>query len=148
MAHHDLAIVQPSIKHDHQPAGRKFKMNIISTRNVIAAATVAVIAGLAFTAPTASAATYDNLNKCHFATKERVIKCCETIIRKKGKPWWFVETNSNCNTAAVCRRKVTVTHVSKPRCYVQVKFPEAKGAKPELAPPAGGQPNNIAGGKV
>jgi hypothetical protein len=126
-------------------------MNAFAPRNLIAAAAIAVVAGIAFTSSSASAATYDNLNKCHFATKEKVIKCCETIIRKKGRPLWFRETSSNCSTVVVCRRSTAITHVAKPRCYVQRKFPESKSVTaPVNTPPQRDEPNNnpnIAGGK-
>lgn len=94
-------------------------MNTFNSRNILAAAAVSIIAGLAFNTSSVSAASYDNLNKCHFATKEKVIKCCETIVRKKGMPRWIIETGNSCRTIVVCKRSRAVTHVAKNRCFIQ-----------------------------
>jgi hypothetical protein len=89
----------------------------------LAVATFVGLSAFAMSSLQAKAGVMEDLGKCRFYTKEKVIACCNRIIKfEKKRPYWMIETESSCQTAAYCvPKKYGRTYLGKPRCYIEVK---------------------------
>jgi hypothetical protein len=96
----------------------------------LVAATFVGLSAFSMSSLSANASMMEDLGKCRFFTKEKVVACCNRIIRlEKKRPYWMIETESSCQTAATCvPKKYGRTYLGKPRCYVEVKHKDGGGA--------------------
>ncbi len=86
-------------------------------------ATLFGLGALGFSSFSAQAGATADLGKCRAFTKEKVVSCCNHIIKFEKKPMWMLETESSCQSVVKCAPKKTpATYVAKPRCYVEVQF--------------------------
>jgi hypothetical protein len=87
------------------------------------AATFVGLSAFAMSSLSAQAGMTEDLGKCRFYEKEKVIACCNRIIHYgKKRPLWMMESESSCQTAAYCvPKKYGRTYLGKPRCYIQVR---------------------------
>jgi hypothetical protein len=77
--------------------------NLINVRTIAAASAFAAISAMAVVAQTGTASA-KNVLSCDGTSRRSVIECCETLVQKKGLPYWMVREGRNCQTATVvCR---------------------------------------------
>jgi hypothetical protein len=117
---------------------------------------IALAAGMFFMAATGffatvSEASTGNVLNCKGNSRDKVVDCCQQIVRKK-KPVWMVEARQSCGTAAVCSAKsikgTSITHVTKPKkvlvCSIAMSDKPDKPDKPDTPdkPDKPDNPNN------
>lgn len=103
----------------------------VSTKTFTLAAVVA-LGALAFSGFSANASTTNDLRLCHANSKQRFVKCCETVISHQGKPFWFVENNSSCQTVVVCKKsKQPLSFVAMVpyRCNLSIPHSDGQGGQ-------------------
>jgi hypothetical protein len=106
------------------------------TRNFAFSLTAAaMVMGLAYAASgSAEASMTSRLQNCIYPNKNRVISCCQQVIKRK-KPFWMMESGASCASAAVCSTKKVIdtsaiTHVAYKKvkvCSIQVMTPPPGG---------------------
>jgi len=94
-----------------------------------------------------SSAEAASVSSCQGATATKVVSCCEQLVRKNGRPFWMIQSGTNCHEAAVCRgrkgRVIGIAALTVKRCYIQVvhKVKEGGGEKGDDKPSRG--PNSL-----
>jgi hypothetical protein len=88
--------------------------------------------GYALLASSAQASVTSELNKCRYDTKQKVIECCNRVLRDEDKPQWMLESNRNCRSAAVCFGQakgggspVAIAYVAakpKKKCFIKIQL--------------------------
>jgi hypothetical protein len=118
------------------------KMNI--TTKISAAVAVAAISA-AFIGFSSSANAAASLREtCHGSTRNAVERCCESWVRRNGKPMWMlVDAHAGCHNATSCRGggKSTlpgIAYVKMPKCYIDQTPPDIKGSPNNPPPPTRG----------
>jgi hypothetical protein len=102
------------------------------TLNILSLSTLALV-GAMFTLPAistdANASATSKLMRCQFLTKQKVVDCCQRVLRTEKKPYWLHDTGGSCSSAAVCvpgkPAKLALTHVAavkKPRCFIKMVY--------------------------
>lgn len=101
--------------------------NFNTTRSTLTITTLVGLSALCFSALSAHADVTGRLNQCRMSTKDRVVSCCEQILKHEKKPMWMVESHDTCRSVAVCvGKKYGITYSRKPKCFIQIKFPETR----------------------
>jgi len=121
----------------------------ISTK-ISAALTVAALSAAFMGYSTSANAATSLRDSCHGSTHNAVERCCESWVRRNGKPMWMlVDANAGCHNAASCRGggKSTlpgIAYVKMPKCFIEQNPPEIKSG-PNTPPPQtrGGLTNGI-----
>ena len=113
--------------------------NLFFSRKTLILAAFAVLGGLNFAAPQAQAGITDSLQRCNTNIKGRWIKCCETVIKRQGKPLWMLESQGSCSTSVVCSKKtrrinITLLAVRPVRCILRLPIRDNQGSQPILVP--------------
>jgi hypothetical protein len=124
LAQTNFAIFWPTIKHDRKPKERNMtKFN--STHKFTAAAAfgaAAIFSMLSF----GSNAEAASVSSCQATTAKKVVDCCEQMTKKKGRPFWMIQSGTNCHQAAVCRGKrgltIGIAAVAVKPCYIQAVY--------------------------
>ena len=104
--------------------------NIYVSYKTMAAAAVIAFGAVTFSSVSANASTTNDLRLCHANSKERFVKCCETVISRQKKPLWFVENNSSCSSIVVCRKSngpITYVAANPYRCNLQIPYNDNQG---------------------
>ena len=96
---------------------------------ITALAIAAVGIGLATSAP--ARASGNLMEKCqNNNSRYDVVKCCNTWIRQKGKPFWFGDAAS-CQSVVACVGKANVVGITavafKPKCQIVMPLPRGNG---------------------
>ena len=133
-SHLRFAIFTPSISHDRSTQKENTMTNIYVSYKTIAVAAVVAFGAIAFSSLSANASATGDLRLCHANSKQKFVKCCETVISHQGKPLWFVESNSSCKSVVVCRKILTKAPVSfvamEPyRCNLSIPQPGGQGGQ-------------------
>ena len=107
--------------------------NIYVSYKTVAMAAVVAFGAIAFSSIGANASTTNDLRLCHANSKERFVKCCETVISHKPKPLWFMEHNSSCQTVVACKRPsqsnlIFAAAVVPYRCNLQIPQNDNQGS--------------------
>ncbi len=105
----------------------------------IAVAAVVAFGAIAFSSLSANASATGDLRLCHANSKQKFVKCCETVIRREGKPLWFVENNSSCQTIVACKKSnapISFVAVNPYRCNLSIPQPGGQGGQ-NNPPPKG-----------
>lgn len=108
--------------------------NIYVSAKTVTLAAVVALGALAFSSFSANASTTNDLRLCHANSKQKFVKCCETVVRREGKPLWFVENNSSCQSIVVCKApqsKAPVSFVAAQpyRCNLSIPQPGGQGGQ-------------------
>lgn len=133
-SHLRFAIFTPSISHDRSTKQEKTMTNIFISSKTVALAAVVAFGAIAFSSLSANASSPSGLSQCKAYSKEKVVKCCETVIKQRGAPRWFLENNSSCSSAATCTSGgISLTHGETRRCYIRPELDnnQGKGHEPE-----------------
>ena len=110
--------------------------NLFFSRKTLILAAFAVLGGLNFAAPQAQAGITDSLQRCNTNIKGRWIKCCETVIKREGKPLWMLEAQGSCQTSVVCTRgssgvtRSLVVAMRPTRCVLLIPNENSQGTIP------------------
>jgi hypothetical protein len=80
----------------------------------MAIATVLCAAALSAGSANAAASKASFAN-CKNSNRSKVVRCCDDLVRKKGKPSWLAEFG-NCNKAVVCKSYSQAANF----CYLDV----------------------------
>jgi hypothetical protein len=123
----------PSIEQDRQHL--EVKMNKSTILAVSAASLSAALLSLSLLSAPANASTTSMLMNCKYNTKQKVIDCCQRILRKQPKPIWLEEGSSGCAAVAKCSKtgpSHSITYVPQ-RCYIQIPS-EGGGTGSERTP--------------
>jgi hypothetical protein len=99
--------------------------SILNTKTAIATAIIA-FGAFGISTLSAHAGSTASLAQCKAFTKEKVVKCCDTVIKQQGAPLWFREANMSCSSAVSCsgggggyqKSSYSVAMVSKYRCWI------------------------------
>jgi len=99
-------------------------MNI--TSKISAALAVAAISAAFMGYSTSANAGGNSLREtCVGNSHTAVEQCCNTWVRRHGRPMWMVDNNGSCSSAAACSSGggpnygvKTLALVKKPRCYI------------------------------
>jgi hypothetical protein len=103
--------------------------NFKVSRSTLAVATLLGLGALGFSSLSAHADVTGQLMQCKTFSKQKVISCCDRIIKYNKKPIWMIENNQSCHTAVKCiLKKPSITYVRKPLCYVDVNIPIGGGS--------------------
>ncbi len=110
--------------------------NIFFSRKTLILAAFAVLGGLNFAAPHAQAGITDSLQRCNTNVKGRWIKCCETVIKREGKPLWMLESQGSCQSSVVCtkgssRLSLTFVAMRPTRCVLRIPNENSQGSGPK-----------------
>jgi hypothetical protein len=88
------------------------------TFNILSLSTLALVGAL-FALPAissdANASATSQLKRCQFNTKQKVIDCCEHVLRTERKPFWIHDARGSCETLAVCTGKRSASR----KCWVR-----------------------------
>jgi hypothetical protein len=105
-----------------------FKTTIIATAFI-------ALGALSVSSLTAKADVTGSLSQCRAFTAEKVIRCCDQIIRTQGRPFWMLENNASCQTSVSCvsstprkGRVAALVIAPKKRCSIAVKFNSNNGS--------------------
>jgi hypothetical protein len=102
------------------------------TLNLLSLSTLALV-GAIFALPAissdANASATSQLMRCQFNTKQKVVDCCQRVLRDERKPQWMKEASGNCSSAAVCvpgkkqgRSPISfVAAKQKPKCFIKIR---------------------------
>lgn len=104
--------------------------NLFFSRKTLVIAAFAILGGINFAAPQAQAGVAESLRRCDGQTKRAFVNCCDTIIRKQGKPIWFTDTRSSCGSVVVCSRSNYIKAATKAqplRCYFRMPRRDNQG---------------------
>ena len=96
--------------------------------------TIAVLSGFAAAALLAQSheASAKNVTSCKGNSRQSVIDCCETLVKKRGYlPYWMKHAGKNCSSAAVCvpggkPQPATFAAPAKKKCYIKYFGPTEK----------------------
>ena len=122
--------------------------NINGSKVLIAA--LLGLGALGFSGISAKADVTSQLGHCQAFTKEKVVRCCDQILKIEKKPYWFTENHMTCGTAAVCDKRITlrdaapvglaevaqaapaeqalvITPKRKPSCFIVLNIPIGGG---------------------
>ena len=106
--------------------------NLFFSRKTLILAAFAVLGSLNFAAPQAHAGVAESLRRCEGQSKRAFVNCCDTIIRKQGKPLWFTETRSSCASVVVCTKSKHNQAAATPyRCYFVIPGNDNQGRGPK-----------------
>ncbi len=120
--------------------------NLNLSRSTLAVAALLGLGALGFSSLAAHADVTGRLGQCQAFTKEKVVRCCDQIVKSNNKPMWMLESRDSCQSAAVCVGKsystsLTSVSVRKPRCTIQIKYNDYQGTSKITAPKGRGQFN-------
>ena len=105
--------------------------NIYVSYKTVAVAAIVAFGTLAFSSLSATASTTNDLRNCHANSKQRFVKCCDTVIREQGKPLWYVETGSSCQSIVVCKKYPLSFVAAYPfPCNFQMPSDDNQGSNP------------------
>jgi hypothetical protein len=102
------------------------------TLNVLSLSSLALL-GAMFALPVissdANASATSQLMRCQFNTKQKVVDCCQRVLRDERKPQWMKATGGNCSSAAVCvpggrQGRAALSFASakpKPKCFIKIR---------------------------
>ena len=92
-------------------------------RRLAIAGVLGVIGLAAYSAIPASAGT-NEVTSCRGTTKAQVQNCCDTVVRKHGKPQWMRLSGKNCASAVSCKGGSTigVAAVASKVCTIQPSY--------------------------
>ncbi len=113
----------------------------ISTK-ISAALAVAAISAAFMGYSTSANAAGSMLSNCQANSRGAVVKCCESWIKKNGRPFWMSNANS-CGTSVSCSGgsggtnlpTIAVAYVKKPKCFLESTPPE-NGSHDSPTPPS------------
>jgi hypothetical protein len=97
-----------------------------------AAAAFSIGAALSFASPASAASSM--LEKCQPRSSRAIVEgCCNTWIRKHGRPLWMMEANTSCSASVVCvAKKNPVAAVAfiaaKPKCQIVIEDTNNQGS--------------------
>ena len=97
----------------------------ISTKISAALAVAALSAAFMGYSTSANAGGNSLREACVGNSRTAVEQCCNTWVRRHGRPMWMVENNGSCGSAAACSSGggpnngvKTLALVKKPKCYI------------------------------
>lgn len=115
-----------------------------STHKITAAAAFGAAAIFSMLSFGSSAEASTSVYSCQGPSAKKVVDCCEQMTKKNGRPFWMIQSGTNCHQAAVCRGKrgptIGIAAVAVRRCYIQALFKikdsgdEKKDDKPSRGP--------------
>jgi hypothetical protein len=91
---------------------------------ISAALAAATLAAAAMGYATSANASSSLRSTCVGTNIHAVVRCCDTWVRRNGKPNWMLQSGQNCRSAATCISGNTtygvsmIAFVSKPKCYI------------------------------
>ena len=111
-----------------------------------AAAVSAAVLALPLLASSASASATSKLMSCQFDTKNKVVDCCQRVIRDEKRPMWMPAGNGGCASVAKCvgggkkPSAVAIAYVPtrKPKCGIYIPQIQDGGGSNDDTP---GTPN-------
>jgi hypothetical protein len=116
--------------------------NFITSRSAIVIAGLMTFGTLTISSMQAQASSATSLGQCRAFTKEKVVRCCDDIVKNVGEPLWMRESHSSCRTAAVCvGGTVGLTARRKVACYIRAKNDDNQGHNNPPPPPPKNNPN-------
>ena len=146
------AMLWSTINHDHNT------METTMTKNTLfstaAAALSAAVLAMPLLAGSASASTTSKLMSCQFDTKNKVVDCCQRVLRNEKRPMWMPAGNGGCSTVAKCvgggkGGKVAISYVAapgrKPKCGIYIPPTNDNGGRDDdkrPSPPSRGDNGN------
>jgi hypothetical protein len=150
-----------TINHDHDIK------ETTMTKTTLLAATAATFATALLAIPllagSANASVTSKLQNCRYDSREKVISCCEKVVRRGVKPFWMVQAGGTCGSVVVCKgggktsgrpvAAISVVAPRKPKCFVDMTPDDTiKGGGPDTPntprTPSRGNTPNAAGGKI
>ncbi len=111
-------------------------MSKISNKHRITAAAAFGAAALFSLLSSGSSAEAASVASCRGATLAKVVSCCEQLVKKNGRPFWMVQSGTNCRAAAVChsgKSGLLAVAAAAParRCYIQTILKIKEDGGPE-----------------
>jgi hypothetical protein len=131
---------QTSISHD-----RSIQMedNMTNFKTSLIITAFLSLGALSLTSISAKADVTGQLGQCRAFTTEKVVRCCEHIIRTSGRPAWMIDNHDTCRTTVSCSGKQKLGAVSRRRlCNIQVTF----AGNPSSGTPAPAKPTSRGAG--
>lgn len=94
-----------------------------------------------------STAQASSVTSCHGTTANKVVGCCEQLVKKNGRPLWMIMSSTSCKEAAVCRGGhvglAAIAAVAPRRCYIRMaEFVKEGGGEEGGGDPGRGSPND------
>jgi hypothetical protein len=80
--------------------------------------------------------------------QEKIVRCCERIIKTGGRPAWMIDNHDTCQTSVVRSggKKYPGIAARPAICYIRVRFNDGTGdSKPGSNPPPRTNPNGAPG---
>ncbi len=120
--------------------------NLNFSRSTLAVATFLGLGALGFSSLAAHADVTGQLGQCRAFSKEKVVRCCEQIVKNHHMPLWMIDSHDTCQSATVCVGKsygnsLTTANMRVPRCSIQIKHNDYQGTTKQPAPKGRGQFN-------
>ncbi|MGB8315311.1 MAG: hypothetical protein WCE69_12590 [Aestuariivirga sp.] len=95
---------------------------INSTHTFGAAVAVGAVALFSMLSFGGKAEAASGIFSCQGATAGKVVSCCEAYVKQNGRPFWMIQSGTNCHAAAVCRGGKNgipgIAAVAVKRCYI------------------------------
>jgi hypothetical protein len=93
----------------------------------------------------AKASTTSKLMNCRYDSRQKVMDCCQRVLRTESKPYWISSGTGSCSSVVKCvgggKYGATASIVNKPkRCFVVIPNEDSHGdnssaeAQPERTP--------------
>jgi hypothetical protein len=101
-------------------------MTTINSTHKFSAAAAIGAAALFSLLSMGNTAQASSVTSCHGTTLNKVVDCCEQLVKKNGRPLWMLTTGTSCKAAAVCRGghggplAIAAVAPSPRRCYVHI----------------------------
>lgn len=95
---------------------------INSTHTFGAAVAVGAVAFFSMLSFGGKAEAASGIYSCQGATASKAVSCCEAYVKQNGRPFWMIQSGTNCHEAVACRGKSGlpgITAVAVKRCYIQ-----------------------------
>jgi hypothetical protein len=100
--------------------------NILMNRKTLFTAAIMAVGAIGFSSLGAQASSTSSLAQCKAFSREKVVKCCDTVLKQQGAPAWFRESNMSCSSAVSCtgggydKASYSVAISDKYRCWIQM----------------------------
>ncbi len=98
-------------------------MNKTITNRTIAAAAFGAAAVLSLLSSGGSAEAA-SVASCKGSSRAAVVSCCERLVKKNGRPFWMIQSGTNCQAATVCHSGKGgipgIAAVAAKPCHIQI----------------------------
>jgi hypothetical protein len=122
---------------------------IINSTALAATFAAAALAGLVLATGESQASATSAIFKCQTTNKAKTVSCCESVVERRGLPYWMINANLNCASAAVCSVSKQTSHpvtyyaanFKQPKHKCGYKIPGNNDGGTNFIPGGGKQPN-------